>query len=77
MDFNNYFFAVVIAILLFLMVSCSFVYDRDRDNKITIEEMKPITETSKVNCDVDNLKTLTELQVAKCKMEAKLLELKY
>lgn len=77
MDFNNYFFAVVIAILLFLMVSCSFVYDRDRNNKITIEEMKPITETSKVNCDVDNLKTLTELQVAKCKMEAKLLELKY
>lgn len=77
MDSTNYFFAVVIAILLFLMVSCSFVYDRDRDNKITIEEMKPITETSKVNCDVDNLKTLTELQVAKCKMEAKLLELKY
>ena len=77
MDFNNYFFAVVIAILLFLMVSCSFVYDRDRDNKITVEEMKPLTETSKINCNVDNLKTLTELQVAKCKMEAKLLELKY
>ena len=77
MDSTNYFFAVVIAILLFLMVSCSFVYDRDRDNKITVEEMKPLTETSKINCNVDNLKTLTELQVAKCKMEAKLLELKY
>ena len=77
MDSTNYFFAVVIAILLFLMVSCSFVYDRDRDNKITVEEMEPLTETSKINCNVDNLKTLTELQVAKCKMEAKLLELKY
>jgi len=77
MDSTNYFFAVVIAILLFLMVSCSFIIDRDRNDNIKIEKLEPIVEETKVNCDVDNLKTLTELQVAKCKMEAKLLELKY
>ena len=77
MDSTNYFFAVVIAILLFLMVSCSFIIDRDRNDNIKIEKLEPIVEETNVNCDVDNLKTLTELQVAKCKMEAKLLELKY
>ena len=63
--------------MVIYLSSCSFIYDRDRNNKITVEEMKPITETSKVNCNVDSLKTLTELQITKCKMEAKLLELKY
>ena len=68
---------LLLTIMVIYLSSCSFIYDRDRNNKITVEEMKPITETSKVNCDVDSLKTLTELQIAKCRMEAKLLELKY
>jgi len=68
---------LLLTIMVIYLSSCSFIYDRDRNNKITVEEMKPITETSKVNCNVDSLKTLTELQITKCKMEAKLLELKY
>ena len=47
--------------------------DSLKESKIVIEELEPIKDT-KVECDTDNL---TELQIAKCKMEARLLELKY
>lgn len=58
-----------------LLSSCSFSLDRSKeDSKITIEEMQPLTKTNKINCE---LGTLTQLEIAKCKMEAKLLELKY
>ena len=63
--------------MVIYLSSCSFtVHDRE-DKGIVVEEMKPLTETSTFNCDVKDLKTLSELQIAKCKMETKLLELKY
>lgn len=58
-----------------LLSSCSFYLDRNKEDKvIVIEEIKPLTETNKINCDLD---TLTKLEVAKCQMESRLLELKY
>jgi len=60
-------------ILLLFISSCSFSFNKNKEKKIVIEELEPIKDT-KVECDIDNL---TELQIAKCKMEARLLELKY
>ena len=61
-------------ILLLLISSCSLSIDREKPTKkIIIEELEPIQNT-KVNCDTDNL---TKLEVTKCEMEARLLELKY
>ena len=52
----------------------NFVTNADRKvEQIIIEELEPIQNT-KVNCDTDNL---TKLEVKKCEMEARLLELKY
>ena len=49
-------------------------FDRDKkDNKIIIEKLEPIQKT-KVNCDT---KDLTALELKKCEMETRLLELKY
>jgi hypothetical protein len=49
-------------------------FDRDKkDNKIIIEKLQPIQKT-KVNCDT---KDLTALELKKCEMKARLLELKY
>ena len=63
-----------ILFFLLLISSCSFSIDRDKHkDKIIIEELEPIQNT-KVNCDTDNL---TKLEVKKCEMEARLLELKY
>jgi|TARA_A100001015_G_scaffold154053_1_gene170978 hypothetical protein len=64
--------AIKLLLLLFIS-SCSFSFNKDKEKKIIIEELEPIKDT-KVECDTDNL---TELQIAKCKMEARLLELKY
>jgi len=58
-------------ILLLFISSCTVIFDRD--NKIIIEELEPIQKT-KVSCDT---KSLTALEVKKCEMEARLLELKY
>jgi len=61
-------------ILLLFISSCSMAFDRDKkDNKIIIEKLQPIQKT-KVNCDT---KDLTALELKKCEMEARLLELKY
>ena len=60
-------------ILLLFISSCSFSFNKNKEKKIVIEELEPIKDT-KVECDTDNL---TEMQIAKCKMEARLLELKY
>mgnify|MGYP003116394721 CR=1 FL=1 len=61
-------------ILLLFISSCTIIFDRDKkDNKIIIEELEPIQKT-KVSCDT---KSLTALEVKKCEMEARLLELKY
>jgi len=61
-------------ILLLFISSCTVIFDRDKkDNKIIIEELEPIQKT-KVSCDT---KSLTALEVKKCEMEARLLELKY
>ena len=61
-------------LLLLFISSCSLSFDRNiKDDKIKIEELEPIQNT-KVDCDTNNL---TELELTKCKMEARLLELKY
>ena len=66
---------MLIRILLLLSISsCTVVFDRDKEeDKIIIEKLEPIQKT-KVNCDT---KSLTALEVKKCEMEARLLELKY
>ena len=61
-------------ILLLFISSCTIIFDRDKkDDKIIIEELEPIQKT-KVDCDT---KSLTPLEVKKCEMEIRLLELKY
>ena len=63
-----------ILFFLLLISSCSFSIDRDKHkDKIVIEELEPIQDT-KVNCDT---KDLTKLEMTKCEMELRLLELKY
>lgn len=66
---------MLIRILLLLSISsCTVVFDKDKEeDKIIIEKLEPIQKT-KVNCDT---KSLTPLEVKKCEMEARLLELKY
>ena len=61
-------------VLLLFISSCTVIFDRDKkEDKIIIEEIEPIQNT-KVDCDT---KSVTQLELAKCKMETKLLELKY
>lgn len=61
-------------LLLLFISSCSLSFDRDiKNDKIIIEELEPIQNT-KVDC---NMNTLTKLELTKCRMEARLLELKY
>jgi hypothetical protein len=61
-------------ILLLFISSCTVIFDKDKEeDKIIIEKLEPIQKT-KVNCDT---KSLTALEVKKCEMEARLLELKY
>ena len=63
-----------ILFFLLLISSCSFSIDRDKHkDKIIIEELEPIQDT-KVKCDT---KDLTQLEMTKCEMELRLLELKY
>ena len=65
---------LIIILLLLSISSCTIIFDRDKkDDKIIIEELEPIQKT-KVSCDT---KSLTALEVKKCEMEARLLELKY
>ena len=66
---------MLIRILLLLSISsCTIIFDRDKKNdKIIIEELEPIQKT-KVDCDT---KSLTPLEVKKCEMEIRLLELNY
>jgi len=66
---------MLIRILLLLSISsCTVIFDKDKEeDKIIIEKLEPIQKT-KVNCDT---KSLTALEVKKCEMEARLLELKY
>jgi len=61
-------------VLLLFISSCTVIFDKDKkEDKIIIEEIEPIQNT-KVDCDT---KSVTQLELAKCKMETKLLELKY
>ena len=63
----------LILVNLVIISSCTFSFNRDKEDKIIIEKLEPIQDT-KLDCDAHDL---TKLEVAKCKMEAKLLELKY
>jgi|TARA_B100001063_G_C16738926_1_gene543613 hypothetical protein len=61
-------------VLLLFISSCTVIFDKDKkEDKIIIEEIEPIQNT-KVDCDT---KSVTQLELAKCKMETRLLELKY
>ena len=63
-----------ILFFLLLISSCSLSIEREKTkDKIIIEELEPIQDT-KVNC---NAKDLTKLEITKCKMNVRLLELKY
>ena len=63
-----------ILFFLLLISSCSLSIDREKPtDKIIIEELEPIQDT-KVKCDT---KDLTQLEMTKCEMEVRLLELKY
>jgi len=71
MDLFNYFIAITIVILLFIIYSCSYVVKTNNKDEIVIEPLKSI---QKVNCNTDKL---TQLEITKCEMELRLLELKY
>ena len=70
----NYFVFIIALVFLFIVSGCSFIIDRDRNDNIKIEKLEPIVEETKVNCDSERLK---ELEIAKCKMEARLMEIRY
>ena len=59
---------------MFIISSCSITVERENQTKkIVIEKLEPNKDT-KVECDTNSL---TKLELTKCKMEARLLELKY
>jgi hypothetical protein len=70
----NYLIFIGSLIFIFTISGCSFTVDRDRNDNIKIEKLEPIVEETKVNCDSERLK---ELEIAKCKMEARLMEIRY
>jgi hypothetical protein len=74
MNHLNYLIFIGSLIFIFTISGCSFTVDRDRNDNIKIEKLKPMVEETKVNCDSERLK---ELEIAKCKMEARLMEIQY
>ena len=70
----NYLVFIGALVFLFTISGCSFIIDKDRNDKIKIEKLEPIVQESKVNCDSDSLK---QLEIAKCEMEARLMEIRY
>ncbi len=74
MEKFNYMVGITFILFLFMITSCSFIIDKDRNDKIKIEKLEPIVEETKVNCDSDRLK---QLEIAKCEMEARLMEIRY
>ena len=65
---------IKLLIILLFVSSCTFKI-RNKDSIIEVEELPKLQDTIEaVDCDVE---VLTDLDIAKCKMEAKLLELKY
>lgn len=74
MEKFNYMVGITFILFLFMITSCSFIIDKDRNDKIKIENLEPIVQETKVNCDSDRLK---ELEIAKCKMNARLMEIRY
>jgi len=60
-------------ILLLFISSCSFSFNKNKEKKIIIEELEPIKNT-KIDCEQE---AFTQLEITKCKMEARLLELEY
>jgi len=70
----NYLVFIGALVFLFTISGCSFIVDKDRNDKIKIEKLEPIVQESKVKCDSDRLK---QLEIAKCEMEARLMEIRY
>ena len=64
----------LIFLLTFVISSCTFSFNREKPkDKIGIEELEPIQNT-KIDCEQE---AFTQLEITKCKMEARLLELEY
>lgn len=70
----NHFVFIVALVFLFTTSGCSFIIGKDTDDKIKIEKLKPIMEENKIDCDSKNLQ---QLEITKCEMEARLLEIQY
>ena len=71
MDSFNYMFGLIIIAFIFMLTSCSYTVEKNTKNDIAIE---PLDSIQKIDCEADNIK---KLDIAKCKMETRLLELKY
>jgi len=70
----NYLIFIGSLIFIFTISGCSFIIDRDRNDNIKIEKLEPIMEESKIDCESKNLQ---QLEITKCKMEARLMEIRY
>ena len=64
-------FGLIIIAFIFMLTSCSYTVEKNTKNDIAIETLDSI---QKIDCEADNIK---KLDIAKCKMETRLLELKY
>ena len=71
MEKFNYMVGITFILFLFMITSCSYTVEKNTKNDIAIE---PLDSIQKIDCEADNIK---KLDIAKCKMETRLLELKY
>jgi len=71
MNITHYFLLILTTFFVFIASGCSYIVEKNKKGEILIE---PLESIQKVNCNTD---TLTKLEITKCEMEARLLELKY
>tara|TARA_X000001382_G_scaffold33536_2_gene22106 strand:- start:6491 stop:6706 length:216 start_codon:yes stop_codon:yes gene_type:complete len=71
MNITTYFLLALTALFVFSASGCSYIVEKNKKGEIAIE---PLESIQKVNCKTDKL---TQLEITKCEMEARLLELKY
>lgn len=71
MNITHYFLLILTTLFVFSASGCSYIVEKNKKGEISIE---PLESIQKVNCKTDKL---TQLEITKCEMEARLLELKY
>jgi len=71
MNITHYFLLILTTLFVFSVSGCSYIVEKNKKGEISIE---PLDSIQKVNCNTDKL---TQLEITKCEMEARLLELKY